>query len=348
MNDSDSRTITVAAVQPALRLGEVEHNLRRIEDLIRSAAREHDPDIVLVPESMTTPNVYSRDMRQVARPVDGQPYVLLTRLARELDCLVGGGFIAVRGSDTYGTYVLAQPDGAVYLHDKDIPTAWENNYYRGGDDEGVFERTSLGRLGCACGWEWARAGTARRVRDAGVRMLVGGMCWPSFPHYPRPLDGYWRREREIQRQLARELPRQVARLIGAPVAMPSHVGDITFDSPLMPGVPWRTQMIGETQIVERDGTVLARLTYEDGEGHVGAQVTLAEPEPLDPIPDRFWVPIMPNSVHAVWHPFNWHGRIKYHALKWLRRHPWQAYPSGDLPDHVPASEPAEAEAAVSR
>ena len=37
----------------------------------------------------------------------------------------------------YGTYVLAEPDGHVHLHDKDIPTMWEQNYYRGGDDDGV-------------------------------------------------------------------------------------------------------------------------------------------------------------------------------------------------------------------
>ena len=33
--------------------------------------------------------------------------------------------------------MLAEPDGAVHLHDKDIPTAWEQHFYRGGDDAGV-------------------------------------------------------------------------------------------------------------------------------------------------------------------------------------------------------------------
>ena len=71
-------------------------------------------------------------------------------------------------------------------------------------------------------------------------------------------------------------------MIGAPVSMPSHVGDVGFDSPMMPGVPWHTQMIGETQIVERDGTILARLTYEDGEGHVAADVVLDRPDAARP------------------------------------------------------------------
>src|SRR5258708_2754105 len=125
------QTITVAAIQPAVKLGEIERNLKRVEGLIREALRSYQPDIIPLPESLTTPNVYERQMRTAARPIDGQPFQLITRLARELDCLVGGGFIAVRGRDTYGTYVLAEPSGAAHLHDKDIPTAWENNYYRG-------------------------------------------------------------------------------------------------------------------------------------------------------------------------------------------------------------------------
>jgi predicted amidohydrolase len=339
---SAERMLRVAAVQPALRLGEADANLARIEDLIRDAHREHSPEVITVPESMTTPNVYSPLMHRVARPVDGQPFQLITRLARELDCVIGGGFIAARGGHTYGTYVLAEPDGSAHLHDKDIPTGWEHHYYRGGDDDGVIDSGSLGRVGLACGWEWARSRTAGRLREGRVRLLLGGMCWPSFPtNLPWPLEPLMRRERDLQRQLARELPRQLARMIGAPVSMPSHVGDVNFNSPLMPGVPWHTEMVGETQIVERDGTILARLAYEDGEGHVCAEVRLAEPAPLDPVPERFWIPVMPASIQAVWHPLNIHGALRYRALRRRGGHEWQAEPAVDLPNEIPAGPAAE-------
>ncbi|HKJ36741.1 MAG TPA: carbon-nitrogen hydrolase family protein [Solirubrobacterales bacterium] len=342
-----SRTVRLAAVQPALELGAVEENLAHVEELIRDAHREHSPEVITVPESMTTPNVYSPLMADAARPVDGQPFQLLGRLARELDCVIGGGFIATRGTHTYGTYVLAEPDGSANLHDKDIPTAWEHNYYRGGDDDGVIDSGLLGRIGLACGWEWARNQTAARLRAGRVRLLLGGMCWPSFPtNWPGPLELICRRERAVQRQLARELPRQVARMIGAPVSMPSHVGDVAFDAPMMPGVPWKTEMVGETQIVERDGTILARLAYEDGAGHIGAEVELRDPEPLDPIPDRFWIPVMPASIHAVWHPLNLHGAARYRLGRARRRHPWQQQPPVDLPDRIPPHRPAEQPAAV--
>ena len=45
------RMTRIAVVQPALALGEVEANLIRIEDLIRDAHREHDAEVVLVPEA---------------------------------------------------------------------------------------------------------------------------------------------------------------------------------------------------------------------------------------------------------------------------------------------------------
>ena len=344
---SGTETIRLAAVQPALELGSFDANLAHVEDLIRDAHREHSPDVITVPESMTTPNVYSKLMHSAARPVDGQPFQLLTRLARELDCVIGGGFVAARGGHTYGTYVLAEPDGSANLHDKDIPTAWEHNYYRGGDDDGVIDSGRLGRIGLACGWEWARNRTARRLREGRVRLLLGGMCWPSFPtNWPQPFELLCRRERRIQRQLARELPRQMARMIGAPVSMPSHVGDVGFDSPMMPGIGWNTEMVGETQIVERDGTIMARLAYEDGPGHVAAEVELADPEPLDPIAERFWIPVMPASIHAVWHPLNIHGAIKYRAMRTLGRHQWQGEPAVDLPDRIPPHHPAEQPAAV--
>jgi predicted amidohydrolase len=344
MNESNRpRTVKIAAIQPALRLGEVEENLVRLEGLIRDAVREHAPAIVTVPEAASSPNVYAKVLRGVARPVDGAPMQLYRRLARELDVVVGGGFLARRGRDVYGTYVLVEPDGRTHLHDKDIPTMWENNYYTGGDDPG---RTTLGALdgtpvGMACGWEWARMGTARRLRGQ-VQLLLGGMCWPSYPTNWRGPFGLWAaREHALQLQHARELPRQMARLLGAPVAMPSHVGPIDFDTPLAPGVAWRTVMVGETQIVERDGTVLARLTAEDGEGHVAATVTLAAPEPVDPLGPMYWIPPLSVSTRAAWTAMNTHGAVKYRAMRTLRRHPWQTWPGGDLPDEIGPTDRAE-------
>ena len=68
-----------------------------------------------------------------------------------------------------------------------------------------------------------------------------------------------------------------------------------------------------------------------------------EPQPLDPVPERFWMTTLPVSVQAIWHVANAHGRAKYLAMKAMHRHPWQDDPAygADLPDSVPApAEPA--------
>lgn len=337
----------IAVVQPAFALGEVERNLTRAEALIRDAHREHSPDVIVVPEAYTSPNVYAKVLRGAARPVDGQPFQLLTTLARELDCVLAGGFLARRGKHAYGTFVLAEPDGSVHLHDKDIPTAWEQNFYVGGDDDGVVRCGSLNAtVGLMSGWEWARSRTSARVRAGGAQLVIGGMCWPSMPlNWGGPLRWWAQREHAIWRRQACELPGQVARLTGVPVAHASHVGPVTGETPLGPGIPWRTQMLGESQVCDRDGTVLARLSLEDGEAHTAADVELGTPVPLDPIPSRYWIPRMTLTTHIAWHAMNTHGALSYRARHARRGFPWQSLPPTDLPDELPPSRtPAPAEA----
>ncbi len=340
----------IAVVQPALALGEVGRNLKRIEDLIRDAHGEHSPEVILVPEACTTPNVFAKVLRGTPRPLDGQPFQMITRLARELGCMIGGGFLAVRGKHTYGTFVLAEANGAAHLHDKDIPTAWEQQFYVGGDDPGVTRSQTLGCVvGLMSGWEWARFRTSARVREGGARVVLGGMCWPSMPlNWPGPLHWWAEREHAIWRAQARALPGQVARLTGAPVAHASHVGAIEGETPVGPGIPWKTQMLGESQICDRDGTILARLTLEDGEGHVAADVDLAPaPTPLDPIEERFWIPKFTLTTHAAWHAMNAQGALAYRLRHARRGFPWQAFPSGDLPDEIAPSRASDTPAETS-
>jgi predicted amidohydrolase len=344
-----ARTVKIAAVQPALRVGAVEDNLIHLEDLIRAAVREHQPAVVIVPEAVTSPSVYTPQMATVARPIDGAPMALFRQLARELDVVVGGGFAAHRGRDVRGTYALAEPDGRVHLHDKDMPTMWENHYYRGGSDPGRIRVSTLAGspVGMACGWEWARMATARRLQYR-VQLLVGGMCWPSYPNnWPPPLRWWMRHEHIRQLQHARELPVQMARLLGAPVAIASHVGPVSFDTPLASSVRWRTDLIGGTQIVERDGSVLARLGPDDGEGHISAEVRLARPQPLDPVSELDWIPPLSPTTRAAWRVLNVHGATSYRIKRLLRLHPWQSWPSADLPNEIDPGDPGEQQVASS-
>ena len=220
----------------------------------------------------------------------------------------------------------------------------------GGDDAGTPRCGALGcTVGLMSGWEWARHRTAARVRAAGARLVLGGMCWPSMPlNWPGPLGAWARREDAIWRAQARALPGQVARLVGAPVAHASHVGPVAGETPLGPGIPWRTRMLGESQVCDRDGTVLARLSLEDGEGHAAADVDLREPAPADPPGERFWIPDMTLTTKLAWHGMNAHGALSYRLRHARRGFPWQAWPAGDLPDDLPPAGSARAPVATTR
>ena len=340
----------LAVVQPQLTLGDVTGNLTRLEDLVRDAHREHSPDAILLPEACTSPNVFRKELRDTALPIDGQAFQLLTRLARDLDCVIGGGFLAVRGKHAYGTYVLAEPDGAVHLHDKDTPSAWEHAFYRGGDDDGITHSGALGvTVGLMSGWEWARNRTAARARAAGAQLILGGMCWPSMPtNWPGPLGNWMAHEHAQWKRQCRELPALVARCVGAPVAYASHVGPVLSDTPLAPGLPWPTSMLGESQICDRHGKTLARLSQEDGEGHTSADVELGLPEPTEEIGQRLWIQDMSMLTRYVaWYAMNFHGDIVYRVRHARGMFGWQQLPAGDLPDEIPAGHPAAAPAATS-
>lgn len=340
MSIGEPRALRAVAIQPSLRLGEVGWNLRRCADLVRQAVREHSPDLVVLPEAMTSPNGYGRAMETVARPVDGEPLHVLRTLAREGDCVVGGGYLAVRGDETRGTYALCEPDGAVHLHDKDLPSFWENAYYRPGHDDGVV-RTSLGPLGLACGWEWGRTQTIARLRGR-VQLLTGGMHFISYPDWPLTRPWFKRRDQKLLEEYGRDLPGRCARFLGVPAVYSSHVGPLEIQTPLLRFLPWRAPMIGETQICDADGRRLARMSLADGEGYVCAEVALeADPAPRDPLPETFWNAQFPVSAHLVWYGGNAYGKAEYALKSRLGRHRWS--PSPDLPDHVPAGELLEPE-----
>jgi hypothetical protein len=53
--------------------------------------------------------------------------------------------------------------------------------------------------------------------------------------------------------------------------------------------------------VNGQGEILARMSEQDGEGVITADITLgAVPGERVPIPQRFWIPDMPAEEHRLW------------------------------------------------
>ena len=107
-------------------------------------------------------------------------------------------------------------------------------------------------------------------------------------------------------------------------------------------------MLGESQICDRDGTILARLTLEDGEGHVAADVDArGSGAAATPIRERFWIPDMTVTTHVAWHAMNAHGALSYRLRHARKGFDWQAWPAGDLPDEIAPASSGEAPFATS-
>ena len=297
----------VAAVQMKAVLGDVAVNLKKARALAEAAIREGARWVIL-PEFFTTAAGFSKKMHHGAIPLDGAAMDLLTSLARTHDVAVGGSFIAWHGSDCFNTFVLALPDGATCFHNKDLPTMWENCYYTGGSDDGILE-TPSGKVGVALCWEFVRSMTARRLAGR-VDFVVGGSCWWTLPE--KWLPGFPRRLHDANLAIMKQTIPRFARMLGVPVVHAAHAGDFECALPLVPGFPYRSHYLGETQIVDGTGKQLARMGREDGEGFITATLDLSQRcLRSEKIPDRFWIPDLPLQFKLIWAYQNRHGRRYY-------------------------------------
>ena len=297
----------VAAVQMEAALANVEENVQRARVLADEAFSE-GCKMVILPEFFSSAVAFHPDMSEVSRPFEGAVLDMMLETAQENGGYLGGSFIASREGDNYNTFVLAFPDGKYATHDKDQPTMWENCYYAGGSDDGIME-TPLGPVGVALCWELVRTRTVKRLRGK-VDLLAGGSCWWSVPDRAIPIPGKKSAGRRNE-QIVKETPARIARLLGVPVIHAAHAGSIEARMPLLPGLPYRSYFLGETQIVDATGKVLARRPREEGEGLAIADIDIGQVAPTEAPPDSFWVPDIPLLIRAVWGYQNWHGRNYY-------------------------------------
>lgn len=302
--------LRVAAIQMTPKIGDVAANLRQAEGLVRQAIGQGARWVIL-PEMFTSGAAFHPDMLRAIQPLEGEPARMLQRLAREGQAVVGGGFLASRDGRVFNSFVLAHPDGTLWRHDKDQPTYWENCYYEGGRDDGIFD-TPIGPVGAALCWELIRSRTARRLLGK-VRLVVAGSTWWTLPD-DAPADSPLRAD---NLKMLRNAPPRLARMLGVPVVHASHAGRFSgFFSPALPDVAYDSAFLGEAMIVDATGQVLARRAMEEGPGVVLATLDLpVRASPIDPIPDRFWTPPeMPEPWKASWERWQKSGARYYREV----------------------------------
>lgn len=277
--------IKVAAIQMTPKLADLSSNLRQAEALTVKALKQGAKWVIL-PEMFTTAAGFHPDMHKAIQPHDGAPFKMMQQLSRQWNAVVGGSFLASRNGQVYNSFFLVFPDGKVTMHDKDLPTYWENCYYRGGNDNGVMS-TPAGAVGSALCWEFIRSQTARRMLGK-VNLVVGGSCWWTLPD---EADSDSPRRADNLKMLKEAAPR-MAKMLGVPVIHGSHAGNFKgFFSPSLPDVEYNSSYLGEAMIVDAQGKVLASRSKKEGAGVVMATIDLPEKaNPVETIPKNFWIP----------------------------------------------------------
>lgn len=306
--------IECAAVQIAAEPGRLQANLQQVEQLAREAFQT-GARLVALPEFFTSSLITGAPTAEAVLPAgDNDALDLLKALAREYQGVIGGSFLVAEQGEIYNRYHLVEADGSVHMHDKDLPTMWENAFYTGGQDDGVFD-TGLGGIGAAVCWELIRYQTVARMRGRVALAMTGTHWWTMPANWPvirdllGPLSQY-------NRYLSEQAPVEFARLLGAPVLQASHCGEIQGAFHLLPRpnvrLRYATHFVGATQIVDAAGHVLASRSTADGPGIVRAAIT---PQSRSPVraaePGRFWIPRLPAFLQAYWHHQNWVGRGLY-------------------------------------
>lgn len=300
--------VLAAAVQLDAVLDDVAANLAACERLADEAGAV-GAKIIALPEFFTTGIGFLDTLVDAAVPPDGPATALLTELAHRHGALVGGSFLC-RDEDGHirNAYLLADPNGIVGRHDKDLPTMWENAFYVGGNDDGVLT-VGERRVGAAVCWELMRTQTVHRMAGR-VDLAMTGSGWWSIPQWhPRRL---FARLEARNAATARRAAADFARYIGAPVVHAAHSGALACPMPLLP-LGYRGHFEGGAMIVDADGTVIAERTYADGEGIVVGEIELGRRNPSATAGTGFWLHRRGALPAAVWHYQRWHGR------RWYRR-----------------------------
>ena len=264
-----NKSLCVAAVQLACKLGDAFGNMRRATGLIEEAAHK-GAKLVLLPELMPGGYTLTEQIWDTAEPFDGPTTRWLADLCRRLGIYVGTTFLEAEGEDFFNTFVLVDPQGQVAGRvRKNPPASFEAYYFRAGSDRHWFD-TPLGRIGVGICFEnalYERYSELHSGRiDLYLRPFSGASFEAKFPVRQRDAD--------VLNAALRDGTAETARLMGIPVVMSNKVGRLITTLPA--GFPPQDiEFPGFTAIADSDGALLGQL----GPGREGVVVGVVSLDP---------------------------------------------------------------------
>lgn len=307
------KRLTAAAIQLEVTTGDVSTNLERAESLCLEAIGQ-GARLIALPEFFTSRVAFKEDAYKAVLPPDNEAVNLLKSIAARHDCWIGGSMLIAEGSEVYNRYHFVEPDGTIHHHDKDLPTMWERAFYAAGKDDGAF-KTQMGGVGAAVCWELIRTQTIRRLSGKIDIAMTGSHWWTMPDNWGAFTNQTFAAIAQYNRYMSENAPVELARRLGTPVLHASHCGQFSTDFMLIPGLsktlPYSTEFVGGTQIVDGHGHVLAYRQAQEGPGIVTADITLGAIQACRETHNQFWLPGLPLAMRLYWHQQNLCGRSYY-------------------------------------
>lgn len=309
-----NKRLTVAAIALEATTGDVQTNLQRAESLCLEAIAK-GARLIALPEFFTSRVAFKEEAFKAVLPADNEAVNFLKSIAARHDCWIGGSMLIAECGEVYNRYHFVEPDGTIHRHDKDLPTMWENAFYAPGNDTGAFD-THIGGVGAAVCWELIRTQTIQRLIGKIDLAMTGSHWWTMPDNWGAFTNQAFAAIAQYNRYLAENAPSELARHLGVPVLHASHCGQFSTDFMLIPGVsktlPYHTEFVGGTQIVDAQGHILAYRQAQEGPGVVMAEVTLGAIEARRKTHRKFWLPGLPLAMKLYWHQQNLCGKSYYH------------------------------------
>ncbi|MBP7736221.1 MAG: carbon-nitrogen hydrolase family protein [Spirochaetes bacterium] len=227
--------------------------MRLIGQAIKKKAR-----LILLPEFALNGYTYTDDIWKTAEPLDGPTARLMKDISKKHRVYIGTCILEKAVNEFYDTFILVGPGkDEFWSHRKIEPATYEAFFFRGGGViPGVFD-TPLGRIGVAICFDTSKTHTLKSLADGRPDLVLIPFSCPGLPTIlPAGSRKNWDK-------LFIRIPFAYAEYLGVPVITSNKTGGFISTLPLTRFIRARMPFIDVSQIVDRDGTLLARA--ESGE-----------------------------------------------------------------------------------
>jgi predicted amidohydrolase len=156
------------------RLGEKDHNLKRVEEMIRQS----DADLLVLPELFNSGYLFlsTEEVASAAEPIpEGPTTQLLMRLAREQNMHIVAGLAEEAGGELYNSAALITPGEDVTAYRKIHLFMDEKEFFRSGDQGFPVVDVGPARLGLMVCFDWIFPESARILALKGADII----CHPA-------------------------------------------------------------------------------------------------------------------------------------------------------------------------